>query len=179
MPMPKAIVAQMTRTSSRMNSSWLRERSSRESPAWYGRAEIPADERRAPATRPTRGSARKRCRSLGARRAPRRAAAHRLAFFDDAVAQIRPVEARDEALRRAQSEKADDVVAHALGGRGGERHHRDAGKAFAQRGELAVLGAEVVSPFADAVRLVDGDAARGSSVEAAQKLRHDSRSGAT
>ncbi len=51
----------------------------------------------------------------------------------------------------------DDVVAHVLGGGRRVGVQRHAGKRVAQGAELAVLGAEVVAPHADAVRLVDGD----------------------
>ena len=42
MPMPKAIVAQITRTSSRRKSSWCCVRSVGVSPAWYGLAFTPS-----------------------------------------------------------------------------------------------------------------------------------------
>ena len=51
----------------------------------------------------------------------------------------------------------DDVFAHAAGRRGGERHERHVGKMFSQFGNLAVFGTEIVAPFADAMRLVNGD----------------------
>ncbi len=51
----------------------------------------------------------------------------------------------------------DDVFAHAPGRGRGERHERDIGKMFSQFGNLAILRAEIVAPFADAMRLVNGD----------------------
>ena len=50
-----------------------------------------------------------------------------------------------------------DVLAHALGGGGRERHERDLREAVAELGNLAILGSEVVAPLADAVGLVDGE----------------------
>ena len=73
----------------------------------------------------------------------------------DAVGQVRAVETGDVARGRTQVELFDDVLAHALRGRGGERHHRHVGEYFAQRGDLPVFRPEVVSPLADAMRLVN------------------------
>ena len=73
------------------------------------------------------------------------------------VGQVRAVEPADQHDRIAQPQLGDDVAAHALGGGRGECVHRDAGEFVAEAAELAVLGAEVVAPLADAVRLVDGD----------------------
>ena len=50
----------------------------------------------------------------------------------------------------------DDVAADALGGGRGERVQADVRPAFAELGQLPVLGPEIVAPMADAVRLVDG-----------------------
>ena len=52
---------------------------------------------------------------------------------------------------------ADDLLARALVGRGRERDARHVRKALGEHLELAILGAEVVSPLRDAVRLVDGE----------------------
>ena len=41
MPIPNAIVATMTRPSSRRNRAWFRARVNASSPAWYGSAVIP------------------------------------------------------------------------------------------------------------------------------------------
>ena len=75
----------------------------------------------------------------------------------DAVSQVRAVETGDVARGILQVQLPDDVAAHALGGRGGERHHRHVGENFAQRRKLPVFRAEIVSPFADAMRLVNGE----------------------
>ena len=74
-----------------------------------------------------------------------------------AIGEIRPVEAGDIGPRLLQLEVRDDVRADAVGRRGRERHEGDARQQGAQRGELAVFGAEIVAPFADAVRLVHRD----------------------
>ena len=47
-----------------------------------------------------------------------------LVLGQHAVGQVRPVEAGHVATRLAQLQQRDDVLAHALGGRGGQRHHR-------------------------------------------------------
>ena len=81
----------------------------------------------------------------------------RLVFGDDAISKIRPVETGDVRFRLVQLQMVDDVLAHAAGGGGGERHERDGRKMFSQFRNLAVFGAEIVAPFADAMRLVNGD----------------------
>jgi hypothetical protein len=81
----------------------------------------------------------------------------RLVFRNDAVGEVRTVEAGDVTFRLAQFQVRDDILAHARRGGGGERHERDFGKHFPQLRELAVFRAEIVAPFADAMRLVHGD----------------------
>ena len=80
----------------------------------------------------------------------------RFVFGQHAVGEVRTVEAGDIAARLAQLEQLDDVGAHAFGGGGGKRHHRRFGKKLPQLRELAVFRTEIVSPFADAMRLVHG-----------------------
>ncbi len=53
----------------------------------------------------------------------------------------------------------DDVRAHPIRGCRGERHERRFGKMIAQFRQPAVFGAEIVAPFAHAVRFIDGDLA--------------------
>ena len=60
---------------------------------------------------------------------------------------------------------ADDIRAHALGGRGSERHHGDLAEAMPQIGELTIFRSEIMPPFADAMRLIDGDALRLPALE--------------
>ena len=81
----------------------------------------------------------------------------RLALLDDRVADVGPVEARDVARRVAEAQARAHVVARLRvgGGRAGDDGH--AGEQPAQLAELHVLGAEVVAPLADAMRLVDGE----------------------
>jgi len=51
----------------------------------------------------------------------------------------------------------NDIVAHALGGSGGQRHDWHIGKPLAQLAQLALFWAKVVPPFRDAVGFVDRD----------------------
>ena len=73
------------------------------------------------------------------------------------VAQVGAVEAGDVLVRVAKLELLQDVVAHAARGAGGEGGDGLVGKMLAQRTELAVFRAELVAPFGDAVRFVDGE----------------------
>ena len=73
------------------------------------------------------------------------------------IQEVRAVEARDIAARVAEPEERHDVLAHALGSGRRQGHDRHAREVIAQLGELAVLGPEIVSPFADAMGLVDRD----------------------
>ncbi len=82
----------------------------------------------------------------------------RLVLGGDAVGEVGAVEARDERHRRTELQVRDDVLAHAAGRGGGERHQRHAGQGRAEAGELAILGTEVVAPLRHAVGLVDGEA---------------------
>ena len=72
-----------------------------------------------------------------------------------------------------------DVLAHALGRGRRQRHDRHAREVIAQLGELAVLGPEIVSPFADAMGLVDRDATRPAGARSAKTPGTMSRSGAS
>ena len=82
----------------------------------------------------------------------------RLVLGRDPVREVGSVEARDKRGGIPQLEVGDDVGADALGGRGRQRHERHVRQRRPQPGELTVLGPEVVAPFRDAVRLVDGQA---------------------
>ena len=81
----------------------------------------------------------------------------RLALLDDGVADVGPVEAGDVDGRVGEPEPHAHVVARLGVGGGGAGHDGHAGEQAAQLPELDVLGAEVVAPLADAVRLVDGE----------------------
>ena len=96
--------------------------------------------------------------------------APRLVLLDDAVADVRPVEARDELLRRSSASRstisrrvgASAVAVSAMRGTFGKRSCSTV--------ELAVFGPEIVAPLRDAVRLVDReqrDLAAREHVEAA------------
>ena len=71
--------------------------------------------------------------------------------------EVRPVEVADEYVRVAQVKLLEDVRADLLGGGGGVGVDGGAGEQLAEPAELAVLGAKVVPPLADAVGLVHGD----------------------
>lgn len=72
--------------------------------------------------------------------------------------QVGPVEARDRAGRVAQTQKAHDVAAHQIGGRGRERRHgRADGQLSDELADGEVRGAEVLTPLGHAVGLVHGD----------------------
>ena len=70
-------------------------------------------------------------------------------------AQVRPVEAVDEQLRRRREQPRDDVAARRLVGGRGEGDGLGDAERVAQRREVHVVGTEVVAPLRDAVRLVD------------------------
>src|SRR6266516_2689324 len=75
----------------------------------------------------------------------------------NAVSQVGPVETGDVARGLAQVQLLYDVAAHALGGRGRERHRRHVRKRSPQRRQLPVFRPEIVSPLADAMRFVNGE----------------------
>src|SRR5207237_865233 len=70
-----------------------------------------------------------------------------------------------EHLRLLQVELGDDVAAHLRGGGGGVGVDAGAGEELAQPAELAVFGAKVVAPVADAVGLVDGEGAHADRLQ--------------
>ena len=78
--------------------------------------------------------------------------------FDGEVVAAKSV---NEAGGCGHAELRDDVGLHRGRGRGCEREHRNAIGAVAQRGQIlsehAVVGAKIVTPLRDAVRLVNGD----------------------
>jgi hypothetical protein len=78
------------------------------------------------------------------------------AFWQDAVVEIGPVERRPHLERVAQTELADRVPLDLLGGGGGEGGDGHGGEVLPQAREEEVVGAELVAPLRDAVRLVDG-----------------------
>jgi hypothetical protein len=90
----------------------------------------------------------------------------------DAIGEVRAIEARDVATRVVQMKLLNDVRAHALGGRGGQRHERHARKIFAQRRELPILRTEVVAPLADAMRLINRKRRDVPILQVFEKARH-------
>ncbi len=99
----------------------------------------------------------------------------RLGLGHDAIGEVGPVEAGDEAARLAQLQLLDDVRAHALGGGGGQRHHR-ARRERASRSSASwrYSGPEIVAPFADAMRLVHGDQVHVPALQIVQETRRAS-----
>ncbi len=69
--------------------------------------------------------------------------------------QVRPVEAVDEQLGRACEQPGGDIAARRLVGGRGEGDGLGDAERVAKRCEVHVIGAEVVAPLRDAVRLVD------------------------
>ena len=76
--------------------------------------------------------------------------------------QVRPVEPGDDDLRVAQPQPVGDVVAYRRGRGRGQRHDRRPAERLDHVAERQVVGAEVVAPRGDAVRLVDRDQRRAS-----------------
>ena len=68
-------------------------------------------------------------------------------------------------------EARDDLVAHDGRRRRGAGEHARAGQLRQQLAELEVVRPEVVAPFADAVRFVDGDQRAGDPAQQAPKAR--------
>ena len=75
----------------------------------------------------------------------------------DDVSQIGAAKAGDVFVGVTEAELLDDIVADALSGAGGEGDNGEVGKKFAEAAKLAILGAEVVAPFGDAMGFVDGE----------------------
>ena len=157
--MPKAMVATITTPSSRWKRSWCAARAADVHPGVIGQR------RDALRLQPRRGLV-----DLLARQAiddarfagmlfldEAQQLRARVVLVDDGVADVRPVEARDEDARLVQRQPPHDLVARLRVGGGGERDARHLGKALVQHRELQVFRAEVVPPLRDAVRLVDGE----------------------
>ena len=60
-------------------------------------------------------------------------------------------------MRVAHAELADDVVLHFLCRGRGERENRRAAESLCDRAEAQIVGTEIVSPLADAVRFIDDE----------------------
>lgn len=95
-----------------------------------------------------------------------------LGFADD-VAKIFTAEAGDGFEGIAKRELLDNVVPDLLRGAGGEGGDGEIGNERAEFAELAILGAEIVSPLGDAVGFVDGEERDGHVFEPAFGGVHD------
>jgi hypothetical protein len=187
--MPKAMVAVITRPSSRRNRSWCRRRTSAGQARVVGQGlEAVLDQEGGGLLHPAPRQAVDDARLpgvLGLQEAQELLV--RLPLGRHVVADVRPVEAGDEDAARFQAQLLADLAARALvGGRGaGQARHRRV--AVGQDVELQVLRPEIVSPARDAVGLVDrqqGQAARrlprrGPRPSRASVRSCRSRSGAT
>ena len=86
-----------------------------------------------------------------------------------AIHEVRAIERPHFLERVPQPELRDDVAAHAAGGRRRERVDARLRQQRANLAEPAVLGPEVMSPLADAVRFVHGDEAHADLGEPAHE----------
>ncbi len=160
--MPKAIVATITVSSLATNAAWLPARSCRVEPGMVRQHRAPGRRRQLLGKfldlGPGRGvdDARPRLaahqvRQLARQRLPR---ANR-------VADVGPVEPGDDQPLGRDAELLEHVGPGAVVGGRGQRQPRHLGKGIEQRTQLAVVGAEIVAPFGNAMRLVDGEQAQG------------------
>ena len=83
----------------------------------------------------------------------------------DAVLDVRAVEARHEVPRLGEVQPLGDLLVRRTRRGRGERHARNARKALREVAERKVVGTEVVTPLADAVRLVDRDHAQRTALQ--------------
>ena len=93
----------------------------------------------------------------------------RLVLRNDAVLDIWAVEARDEMPRPGEVQPLRDLGARRVRRRRRERDARHRRPALVQRGQLQVVGPEVVSPLGHAVRLVDGEQRDRAAVQQPQR----------
>ena len=94
-----------------------------------------------------------------------------VALVDDAVEDVRPVKARHE-LPGVVEKLSDDLRPRLLVGRGRERNAGNLRIAGPQQLQLSVLGTEVMSPDAHAVRLVNGEERDVDPVEQREHRTH-------
>ncbi len=95
----------------------------------------------------------------------------RLLLGHDAVKNIRPVEARQEALGVLQMQAFDDFFAGTFVGRGGQRNARHVGKQFRQLAQLQIFAPEIVAPLRDAVRLINREQGNFQALQERQHAR--------
>ena len=79
------------------------------------------------------------------------------AFGLDPVLDVGAVEAGDEVLRVLHPQTLGELTVGGFGGRRRQRDPRDVREGVRQHRQTHVVGAEVVAPLGDAVRLVDRD----------------------
>src|SRR3546814_1748229 len=73
----------------------------------------------------------------------------------DGVADVRPVEARDDQAVTRDAELDEDVVAGVMVCGGGQREAGNVRKFVQQRAQQAIVRAEIMAPFGNAMRLVN------------------------
>ena len=81
----------------------------------------------------------------------------RFGFGDDAVGEVGAIETGDIGTGVTKAEVFDDIDADAFGGGGGEGHEGHLGEDLAEFSELAIFGAEIVTPFGNAVGFIDSE----------------------
>ena len=92
----------------------------------------------------------------------------------DRVADIRPVEARDEGCGILERKFGDDVLTRALVGSRCECYARHVRETLGENFELPVLGAEVMAPLRDAMRFIDREDCNVAALEEAKRtLLHE------
>ena len=94
-----------------------------------------------------------------------------LGLWNNAVIQIRTIEAREKNFGIPQFQLRADVLPHPRGGRGGEGEKRESGETLAHLAQTPVFRTEVVTPFADAMRLVDRESLHPPLRQLGQKIR--------
>ena len=97
----------------------------------------------------------------------------RLLLGDDAVEDVRSVEARQESFGVLQMQTVDDFFAGALVGGSGQGDTRNVGEQFGQLAQLQVLAAEVVAPLRHTVGFVDGEQGDFQALQEGQHQRLD------
>ena len=78
------------------------------------------------------------------------------ALLTDGETEVRTVEAADKRLT-VEMQLLDDVLARNLIGSSRKCHHRDIAEILVEQTQLGVLRTEIMTPLADAMRLVNGE----------------------
>ena len=87
----------------------------------------------------------------------------------DMIADVRPIEAGDDEAVLADAELDQDVAAGALVGGRGQRQPGNFGETFQERPKKPIVGPEVMTPFGNAMGLVDGDQGQADSRDQVSK----------